>query len=256
MVWIKAQMDELLSPIKLECIKSSVKWGSTTSWLLVLFTMNGLLFSVFLAFLSFLVRRLQLAAEFFVVVMGILNSKQSCWISPCPFYMYILLNLVILSLAIKSGILRPSSPLIKVCSDHEDSVGKLELKVQKPATTNEIQRTIRIRCSKINDFRSLPSLFSQQPTSKANENNNRSSLERCAAAPRLFFVEVSGGPEEADGMNMDMESEQSRDDGLCADELNVKAETFIRNFYRQLEMQREDYGKRIYEVVQKERKVT
>lgn len=243
-------MDELLSAIKLECIKSSVKWGSTTSWL-ILFTMNGLLFSVFLAFLSFIIRRLQLAAEFFVVVMGILNPKQSCWISPCPFYMYLLLNLVILSLAIKSGILRPSRPLIKVCSD-EDSIGKSEVKVPKPAS--EIQRTIRIRCSKINDFRSLPSLFSQQPTSKSNENiNRRSSLEQCAAAPRLFFVEVSDGPGEADGANMSVESEQSRDDGLCADEVNVKAETFIKNFYRQLEMQREDYGKRIYEVVQKER---
>jgi hypothetical protein len=52
---------------------------------------------------------------------------------------------------------------------------------------------------------------------------------------------------------MNMESKQSHDDGLCADELNVKAETFIRNFYRQLKMQREDYGKRIYGVVQQER---
>jgi len=243
-------MDELLSRIKLQCIESSEKWGSTTSRL-ILFIMNGLLFSVFLAFISFVTRRLQSAAEFAVVVMGILNSKQSCWISPCPFYMYILLNLVIVSLAIKSGILRPSSPLIKVCSE-EDSVGKLGSKVQKPA--NEIQRTIRIRCSKLHDFPSLPTLFSQTPNSKGSENNDRrSSLEQCAAAPRLFFVEVSDGPREADGMNMNMESEQSRDDGLCADELNVKAETFIRNFYRQLKMQREDYGKRIYGVVQQER---
>lgn len=240
-------MDEILSRIK--GIQSFVKWRITTSGL-ILFIMNGILFSIFLAFLSSVIRRLQLAAEFVVVVMGILSSKQSCWISHCPFYMYILLNLVIVSLAIKSGILRPSSPSIKVCSD-EDSVGKLELKIQKPA--NEIQRTIRIRCSKLHDFQSLPSLFSQKTTLKANENNNRrSSLEQCAASPHLFLVEVSNGRQESDCMNMDLESEQSRDDGLCADDLNVKAENFIRDFYRQLKMQREDYGKRIYGVVQKE----
>jgi len=246
-------MDELWSLIKLQSIKSCVKWGTTTSRL-ILFIINGLLFSIFLAFLSFVTHRLQLAAEFAVVVVGILNSKHS-WISPCPLYMYILLNLVIVSLAVKSGILRPTSPMIKVDSE-EDSVGKLELKVQNPA--NEIQRTIRIRCSKLQDFKSLPNtLFSQKPTSKGRNGNNnrRSSLEQCAAARRLFFVEVSDGPREADHcMNMDMESEQGCDDAglMCADELNVKAEKFIRNFYRQLKMQREDYGKRIYGVVQKE----
>lgn len=242
---------ELLSRIK--GIKSSVQWRTTATSGLILFIMNGLLFSLSLAFLSSVIRRLQLVAEFVVIVLGILNSKQSCWISPCPFYMYILLNLVIVSLAIKSGILRPSSPLIKVCSD-EYSVGKLELKIQKPG--NEIQRTIRIRCSKLHDSQSLPSLFSQNPSSKSNEdtaNGRSSSLEQCAVAPHLFLVEVSNGSaQESDCMNMDMDSEQSCDDALCADDLNVKAENFIKDFYRQLKMQQEDYGKRIYGIVQKE----
>ncbi|KAI4320799.1 hypothetical protein MLD38_034244 [Melastoma candidum] len=81
-------------------------------------------------------------------------------------------------------------------------------------------------------------------------------FKRCPSMPSLFFI---GGAPEAETGDGDCESDFASDgeDGLVDEaiisgqELFVKAETFIGNFYKQLKMQREESWKRIHGFYQK-----
>ncbi|KAK9938631.1 hypothetical protein M0R45_015357 [Rubus argutus] len=80
-------------------------------------------------------------------------------------------------------------------------------------------------------------------------------VKKCPSMPSLFFIgggenetETEGGPDdyelEVEDYHQIVEDEEVAD--LSGQELLIKAETFIGNFYKQLKMQREESWKRIH----------
>eukprot|EP01018_Ginkgo_biloba_P026417 Gb_15161 [translate_table: standard] len=238
-----------------------VKW-----WIANLFLSIGMAVAVSIpvALVPKAISRIQEVADF--VFLKIAPWAWSSLMHSCinPFYMYVVLNLVIVTLGVKSGILRPSenencSPLIPVHLD--ESKSRLVNASGKPSA-NEIKSSIPVDCDTVEEFKSTHSPLSKRSSSVAHQNNSpkngcdeakpglsvecrivdssaaKEKLADCQSSGNMFFIEVS-----------DTEGDQKNapeDEDWGIDDLYVKSEIFIGNFYRQLKMQREESWRRIY----------
>lgn len=75
-------------------------------------------------------------------------------------------------------------------------------------------------------------------------------VKKCPSTPSLFFI--GGGENEGDSDEEFPEEEKEKVVGeITGQELFTQAETFIGNFYKQLQMQREESWKRIHGIYQR-----
>lgn len=179
-------------------------------------------------------------------------------------YLYIITNLLIIALGAQAGILRafskpidhdkknpvsvPQKPVLVVPSELASTHEKTQKKIA--AQNNEDQR-VASECSEKN----VPNkVVAKSKSQKVTGTVKTESVRKCPSMPSLFFI--GGGETETEGAHSDddddvledfhqIEEEEEVAD-LSGQELLIKAEKFIGNFYKQLKMQREESWKRIH----------
>eukprot|EP01018_Ginkgo_biloba_P002756 Gb_23505 [translate_table: standard] len=229
-----AKGDFFMPAIQLQA-NSSAK--GRTARLFVLYIMV-LAFSIPVILLPFAIRRLQLTVEFiFLVLTPSVWTSLTTWLRP-P-YLYVVLNVVIVTLGVKSGVLSSSN--------NENSIASIKLYSYQ---STPISNTGSIRNAPENDnlkLLGLPSdesegdgLMEMQPISeKCEENEPFSShliaMDHAEADEMHLLMDV---PEE--------DEDEEEEETLSAEELFEKSEVFIGNFYRDLKLQRQDSLKRIH----------
>lgn len=179
-------------------------------------------------------------------------------------YLYIITNLLIIAIGAQAGILRafskpidhdkknpvsvPQKPVLVVPSELASTHEKTQKKIA--AQNNEDQR-VASECSEKN----VPNkVVAKSKSQKVTGTVKTESVRKCPSMPSLFFI--GGGETETEGAHSDddddvledfhqIEEEEEVAD-LSGQELLIKAEKFIGNFYKQLKMQREESWKRIH----------
>nr|XP_011461064.1 PREDICTED: uncharacterized protein LOC105350538 [Fragaria vesca subsp. vesca] len=179
-------------------------------------------------------------------------------------YLYIITNLVIIALGAQAGILRafskpidhdkknpvsvPQKPVLVVPSELASTHEKTQKKV---AAQNQEDQRVASECSEKN----VPNkVVAKSKSQKVTGTVKTESVRKCPSMPSLFFI--GGGETETEGAHSDddddvledfhqIEEEEEVAD-LSGQELLIKAEKFIGNFYKQLKMQREESWKRIH----------
>ncbi|KAL6202394.1 hypothetical protein ACLB2K_026102 [Fragaria x ananassa] len=179
-------------------------------------------------------------------------------------YLYIITNLLIIAIGAQAGILRafskpidhdkknpvsvPQKPVLVVPSELASTHEKTQKKIA--AQNNEDQR-VASECSEKN----VPNkVVAKSKSQKVTGTVKTESVRKCPSMPSLFFI--GGGETETEGAHSDddddvhedfhqIEEEEEAAD-LSGQELLIKAEKFIGNFYKQLKMQREESWKRIH----------
>ncbi|KMZ62583.1 hypothetical protein ZOSMA_452G00180 [Zostera marina] len=129
------------------------------------------------------------------------------------FYLYFLLNLLILVLAMEAGVLASPSSTDEVPSDADGM----------KSTKNTVHAPAAVVSTKLEHSRPLP-------------------MRKFPSTPSLFTI--ADFDEVVDGYHDDGDDEGDEDDD--AQELFARAETFITNFHKQLKMQRDDSWKKIH----------
>ncbi|KAM5585491.1 hypothetical protein ABKV19_004733 [Rosa sericea] len=178
-------------------------------------------------------------------------------------YLYIITNLLIISLGAQAGVLRAFSKPI----DHEK---KNPVSVpQKPvlAVPSELASTEKRVAAQTDEDQRVTSEFSEKngankvvaksKSQKVTGTVKMESVKKCPSMPSLFFI--GGGETETEGAHNDDDevedfhqlAEEEDVADLSGQELLIKAETFIGNFYKQLKMQREESWKRIHGIYHK-----
>ena len=179
-------------------------------------------------------------------------------------YLYIITNLLIIALGAQAGILRafskpidhdkknpvsvPQKPVLVVPSELASTHEKTQKKV---AAQNQEDQRVASECSEKN----VPNkVVAKSKSQKVTGTVKTESVRKCPSMPSLFFI--GGGETETEGAHSDddddvledfhqIEEEEEVAD-LSGQELLIKAEKFIGNFYKQLKMQREESWKRIH----------
>ncbi|PIA50538.1 hypothetical protein AQUCO_01200007v1 [Aquilegia coerulea] len=141
-----------------------------------------------------------------------------------PYFLYFLLNLVIIALGAEAGILSFLKPL----EDNKVVVeGNSNVTIHKNiAQGNETKSKANVRV-----------LVKRTSVGVVKKDE----VNRCNALPSLFFI-GSGEVETETNEAWEVEEEG----GLSAQELFNKAETFIGNFYQQVKLQRQESCKQIH----------
>eukprot|EP01018_Ginkgo_biloba_P026418 Gb_15160 [translate_table: standard] len=282
-----AESELLMSQAQLR-EKSLAKWRTTR---LVLVTSTVVIFSIPVALLPYTIRRVQPTAEFvfLVVAPGLWNSLSS-WISPpC---LYVVLNIVLVTLGVKSGALSSSNEA-EICSTllkgsdqnaetkvpNDFNVAETEWKqlepadeIQKPSEVDSLDvlkpkskpkprqkvalysnksrsSSLRRSTTKLSNL-SRKSLHSMvEPTTIAESSPTEKSGEclSVSAHPMVIFEICTEQGSEKQLVDAVVDDQKDREEeSLSSDELYAKAESFIGNFYRELQMQREDSWKRLH----------
>lgn len=145
-----------------------------------------------------------------------------------PTYLYLVLNLLIISLGAEAGLFSVFSRPI------EDNK-----KLSKPVPTSKEPSSLepKVKVSKV---------VTKSLSEKIPGTVNAEKVKKSPSMPSLFFV----GDGEADAGDVFEEYEEEEDE-VGRQELFAKAESFIGNFHKQLKMQREDSWQRIHGFSQK-----
>lgn len=180
-------------------------------------------------------------------------------------YLYIITNLLIIALGAQAGLLRAfSKPL-----DH-DKKNPVSVPYQKPllvpseltssekcvVAQNDEDQRVASECS---EKKGTNKVVGKTKSQKITGTVKMETVKKCPSMPSLFFIgggdenenetETEGGHGheyelEVEDYHQIVENEEVAD--LSGQELLIKAETFIGNFYKQLKMQREESWKRIH----------
>ncbi|KAL6196283.1 hypothetical protein ACLB2K_031898 [Fragaria x ananassa] len=169
-------------------------------------------------------------------------------------YLYIITNLLIIALGAQAGILRAFSKPIDHDKNNPVSVPQKPVLVvpsELASTHEKTQKKVASECSEKN----VPNkVVAKTKSQKVTGTVKTESVRKCPSMPSLFFI--GGGETETEGAHSDddddvledfhqIEEEEEVAD-LSGQELLIKAEKFIGNFYKQLKMQREESWKRIH----------
>jgi len=150
-------------------------------------------------------------------------------------YLYLIINLLIISLGVEAGFLS-SSP----------STREPETDMKSPNSNNTTITPIQIMITNARvEHLDVLEATKHQEKAKIQEKlvlEDTLKVKKCSSTPSIFFIE-SKVEEEVE------ELEEERDEKE-EEELFVKAEVFIGNFYKQLRMQREDSWNRIHKFYQ------
>ncbi|KAK8622938.1 hypothetical protein V6N13_117835 [Hibiscus sabdariffa] len=163
-----------------------------------------------------------------------------------PTFLYFVLNLVIISLGAEVG-------LGSVFSNSRPSYV-----AARPVTTNVAKGSVE---SKDDSKQVAPTAGGEKKGKRVVEKSvsekkinvgsvKANRVKKCPSTPSLFFI--GNGETEPEGVTGEELEEEEEDVGvLSGAELFAKAETFIGNFYQQLNMQREESWKKIHGFYQK-----
>ncbi|KAG2682349.1 hypothetical protein I3760_11G187200 [Carya illinoinensis] len=167
-----------------------------------------------------------------------------------PTYRYfVIINILIIAVGAEAGVL--SSSLFKPSEDQKHPASHA---APKPLVSSEVSPD-KGGLKNTNDS----SLVAPEITVKKVKVIEKSASEKiagpvkmdkvkkCPSMPSLFFI--GGGESEAEAVEEEYyyeEEEEAEEEEDSEKELFTKAETFIRNFYKQLKMQREESWKRIH----------
>ncbi|KAG6525249.1 uncharacterized protein LOC122048545 [Zingiber officinale] len=145
------------------------------------------------------------------------------------FYLYILLNILIVVLCVEAGFL-------KAISRHHEEKISYGNATGAPMAGEAIAK-----------------LAKKSPVLKASKVAPRAqSLKRCSSRPSLFFIGgFEGSEKRVHATKQEEKVEVEIRDIISKQELFTKAEAFIGNFYEQLKMQREESWKKIHELYHK-----
>ncbi|KAK7316785.1 hypothetical protein RJT34_00502 [Clitoria ternatea] len=144
-----------------------------------------------------------------------------------PTYLYFITNFLIIALCAEAGLLSVfTAPL----DDRKQPSSVTNKSVMSPEASHEKKEASNTTCA---------SAVSEHVEKCASERGvcvitKVDNVQKGPSVPSLFFI----GSGEADGEVMDEEVEA--EEGVNGQELFAKAEAFIRNFYKQLKMQREE----------------
>ncbi|KAL5990137.1 hypothetical protein ACLOJK_011034 [Asimina triloba] len=141
-------------------------------------------------------------------------------------YLYVLCNLIIIALGVESGFFL--SAFSRLPDDKKTVVDECPSNMDS-GTSSSVDRAPESESFHDGSFKTVE----KQPTSSVNKSPSK---------PSLFFV--GGGDLEEEEEEDHVEEEEV--EVLSRQELFVKAETFIGNFYRQLKIQREESWKKIH----------
>lgn len=168
-------------------------------------------------------------------------------------YLYFVVNLLIIALGAEAGLL---SFLLKVAED------KKATSAQKPLISSQEAQipnpVINYAVIQEEPIKKMPKAVEKSHSEKiisASKVNNKV-VKRCPSTPSLFFIGGVGETTElAEEFIIDQEDDDDDDiigeeeeefvGEITGQELFLKAETFIGNFYKQLKMQREESWKKI-----------
>ncbi|PRQ31946.1 hypothetical protein RchiOBHm_Chr5g0040991 [Rosa chinensis] len=178
-------------------------------------------------------------------------------------YLYIITNLLIIALGAQAGVLRAFSKPI----DHEKKnpvsvpqkpvlavPSELASTEKRVAGQNDEDQRVASECSEKNGANKV---VAKSKSQKVTGTVKMETVKKCPSMPSLFFI--GGGEAETEGAHNDddevedfyqLEEDEDVAD-LSGQELLIKAETFIGNFYKQLKMQREESWKRIHGIYHK-----
>lgn len=151
-------------------------------------------------------------------------------------YLYFILNLLIVVLGIEAGLL----PVMgKPCIDEKKQVSAL---IPSPPT-NEIKYDMfqkTVTTTPVESLQVRKKMF--EVVEKVQK------LKRCASRPSLFFIGSCDEEEEEEVVVVKEEKVAAKEEvgEISKQELFLKAEMFIGNFYKQLKMQREESWKKIH----------
>lgn len=175
-------------------------------------------------------------------------------------YLYIITNILIIALGAQAGLLRAvSKPL-----DHDKKPYQKPLLAPSELTSsekwvvakNDEDERVASECS---EKKGTNKVVGKAKSQKITGTVKMEHVKKCPSMPSLFFIgggenenetETEGGHdhdyelEVVEDYHQIVEDEEVAD--LSGQELLIKAETFIGNFYKQLKMQREESWKRIH----------
>ncbi|KAJ3695668.1 hypothetical protein LUZ60_001045 [Juncus effusus] len=178
-------------------------------------------------------------------------------ISLKPPYLYILFNIIVLVLGIESGFLKA------ITGPHDD---KKSFHFPPPCVNNPNNDAHKISTSMSTTVN--PTIISRQPSTKKPDQKAKvgallgpgskkfraKKLKKCPSRPTIFFIAGS----ESDGEFIDKKNniydEEEKEEWMEVEEmmskqeLFAKAESFIGNFYNQLQMQRKESWNKIHEL--------
>ncbi|GMJ05069.1 hypothetical protein HRI_004176100 [Hibiscus trionum] len=152
-----------------------------------------------------------------------------------PTFLYFVLNLVIISLGAEAGLGSVFSRPVNT----EEAKGSFEDSKQVAPTAGGENKGKKVVEKSVSEKKINVGLI------KVNK------VKKCPSTPSLFFI--GNGETEPEAVTGDELEEEEEGDGgvLSGAELFAKAETFIGNFYQQLNMQREESWKKIHGFYQK-----
>ncbi|XP_054797543.1 uncharacterized protein LOC129302663 [Prosopis cineraria] len=149
-----------------------------------------------------------------------------------PAFLYFIFNFLIISLGAEAGLLSFSSASSSSSSSSSKPSSLHTKTTSFSASSSLTQKPVIMAHEAI-----IPEVKEQATSVSSEHNNEKKAILARVKKPSLFFIACE-----------ETEAEEAKNDH---DELCDKAEAFIRNFYKQLKMQREESWKKIHEFHQK-----
>lgn len=171
-----------------------------------------------------------------------------------PAYIYFIFNLLLIALCAEAGLL--SSLLSNPNPNYH-----LNCKKKKPVESEILDSVTKLDDgnSSSDEICKMESRTLQKCSSeKLAATKKTVQLRKCPSTPSIFFIGGGGGDSQVQQPDEDLNQygwlgiidndmeEEEEEDMVRRQELFTKAENFIGNFYKQLNMQREDSWKKIH----------
>ncbi|URD74930.1 hypothetical protein MUK42_36894 [Musa troglodytarum] len=144
------------------------------------------------------------------------------------YYLYFLVNTLIIALGIEAGLLNMIS-------------GPRDEKINAAAAT-AVASAINVEEAVHDAQAARPTAEQPAAVTVSRVATRVQKLKRCSSRPNLFFI----GNAQVDGTVEEEEFTCESNGELSKQELFSKAEAFIANFHKQLKMQREESGNQIH----------
>ncbi|RDY07979.1 hypothetical protein CR513_07834, partial [Mucuna pruriens] len=158
-----------------------------------------------------------------------------------PTYLYFIFNVLIIALGAEAGLLSASS---KPLEDKNQPVSFTQKPVMPPEVYELEERKAKpfhVTCSSVASGHDEKKLKVVEKSASEEKNivgvNEVDEVKKCPAMANILFIR--GGESEGEVLDEEIDVEDEVG-GVNGQELFAKAEAFIGNFYKQLQMQKEE----------------